>query len=960
MGEKSALVSLTVLALLLLMNYSPVIDLEDGKETNKVIQAATNVLGFQEGSVYTNQTLSVSYDNGCIILVDQTVSCWGRNFNGNVGVSGAVDRLPPTQIDYVGPGFVQINVASLSACGLVASAEVYCWGDVLGQDEFKPVKLSHFSNLDPVEIIVGKYFHQCAIKSSGNLSCWSSGNIEHMGSNNGRGQLGSNNTTGGGPFDVIGLPSSVISVATGQEHSCALTDMRDVYCWGAGQTLGQENIQDSYTPLKVGGFPVEREVVSLSAGTYHTCALLDNGSVMCWGMGTYGQLGNLKDESSQYPVFVDWIGGSKRAISISAAAGTTCAILNDNSMVCWGSGHQGQLGNGSSNLRSNFPVNVSGFNSTFFPVGISNGGPLVCSLNNDATVSCWGDGAWGALGRDDETDSNVPRRINSPGKDVAISERDFDGDGLLNIFDTILILNCPPGEYGKYFCEKSPPGYRSPGSTMNPYECDLGTFQPSHGKSDCLYADLGHYVDTTGSAIQIPCEIGTYNPDARMTNSSSCINAQPGHYVDQIGQASQSPCAPGTYNPESGSVSYTDCFDAEEGHFVQNYGQSEQLPCLTGESQNETGQTRCVPCPSGQYQSAQGQTSCIYSSPGHYVKDIGQLEQLKCDFGSYQPNSGATGCIITQPGTYADEKMLTAPKLCSKGSYQTDYGQDRCIDASSGYFVDAEGSSSQTACEIGSFNPDPNSYSESDCVKSTPGYYVPEYGSFRQFVCLAGTYSTAFGTSECEKAAPGYYVSKPGQILQTECQDGTYSQSEAAVECTVVPAGYYSNTNKSVRLMCPDKTYTNTSDENEGKRSLSIDDCKPDFDRDRIIDEIDEDDDNDLVLDVDDDYPLDFERSIALSNVADESNANNFILIITVLGLCIIPIIFKTVFRKKEINKSKTVQSDGEEINQTNSPDTSKQGVIGSDGYEWIEHPVGTGYHYYRAPQEREWLRWDE
>ena len=84
------------------------------------------------------------------------------------------------------------------------------------------------------------------------------------------------------------------TIAIGSQHMCAIIDNRSVMCWGAGSMgqLGNNASIDQNVPVYVEDFGPGRTATALSAGLTHTCALLDNGSVTCWGEGTNGQLGD--------------------------------------------------------------------------------------------------------------------------------------------------------------------------------------------------------------------------------------------------------------------------------------------------------------------------------------------------------------------------------------------------------------------------------------------------------------------------------------------------------------------------------------------------------------------------------------------------------------------------------------------------------------------------------------------
>jgi alpha-tubulin suppressor-like RCC1 family protein len=141
---------------------------------------------------------------------------------------------------------------------------------------------------------------------------------------------------------------------------------------------------------------------------------LNDGSVKCWGENNYGQLGQGNtiqrgDGSGEMgdalaPVN---LGTGKTATAISAGGDHTCALLNDNSVKCWGNNAGGQLGLGDTNARGDGPdemgdklppVNLgTGKTATAIAAGIG----YTCALLNDGSVKCWGNNAGGQLGQGD-------------------------------------------------------------------------------------------------------------------------------------------------------------------------------------------------------------------------------------------------------------------------------------------------------------------------------------------------------------------------------------------------------------------------------------------------------------------------------------------------------------------------------------------------------------------------------
>lgn len=181
--------------------------------------------------------------------------------------------------------------------------------------------------------------------------------------------------------DDISTINNALSVAAGGDHSCALLRDGEVKCWGSNQygQLGAKTQKDSYVLVT----SMIYKVVAISAGHDHTCAIRSDGKIKCWGYNKYGQLGNGTYEDSYTPVFVN---GIDNAVGISAGWMHSCALLSDGKVKCWGNNAYGQLGKGASN-NSNIPVDVPDLDNV---KKVSAGYKNTCALIADGTVKCWG------------------------------------------------------------------------------------------------------------------------------------------------------------------------------------------------------------------------------------------------------------------------------------------------------------------------------------------------------------------------------------------------------------------------------------------------------------------------------------------------------------------------------------------------------------------------------------------
>ena len=148
------------------------------------------------------------------------------------------------------------------------------------------------------------------------------------------------------------------AISAGGWHTCALLDNASVKCWGEngnGQ-LGIDNTTDmgktsgSMAQLTGINLGTGRTATAIAAGYYHSCALLDNASVKCWGNNQFGQLGinnttNMGDNTGEMAVLPTVnLGTGRTATAIAAGGSHSCALLDNASVKCWGYNYRGQLG----------------------------------------------------------------------------------------------------------------------------------------------------------------------------------------------------------------------------------------------------------------------------------------------------------------------------------------------------------------------------------------------------------------------------------------------------------------------------------------------------------------------------------------------------------------------------------------------------------------------------------------
>ena len=218
------------------------------------------------------------------------------------------------------------------------------------------------------------------------------------------------------------MPVSGISTATaitaGFGHTCAVLADGTVRCWGGNLhgNLGDGTQITRLTPVAVSGIST---ATAVSAGGNHTCAVLADGTARCWGGNWSGQLGDGTTTNRHTPVPVS---GISTATAVSAGGGHTCAVLADGTARCWGWNGRGRLGDGTQ-INRHTPVPVSGISTA---TAITAGWQHTCTLLADGTAHCWGSNNSGQLGDGTVTEHHSPVAVSwatptTPFGDIASS-----------------------------------------------------------------------------------------------------------------------------------------------------------------------------------------------------------------------------------------------------------------------------------------------------------------------------------------------------------------------------------------------------------------------------------------------------------------------------------------------------------------------------------------------------------
>jgi alpha-tubulin suppressor-like RCC1 family protein len=349
--------------------------------------------------------VSAGGEYSCVRVGDGTVRCVGRNQFGQLGDGSWTNASQLVTVAGITTA-TRVIAGDEFACATLADGSAACWGlgergqrgdGTFAQISLVPVPVSGLSN---VTSLSAGYNHACARVADGTVRCWG---------DNLHGQLGDPSVgpaQSAVPVAASGV-NSAVAVATGAFHTCALLADATVRCWGAnaqGQ-LGDGTAADSAMPVT----PDLPAVAAVAGGGGHTCAVLVDGTVQCWGSNYQGQLGDGTYSPSLLPVRVL---GITSAIGIAAGWQHTCALLRDGTIQCWGEGEYGQRGDGTT-TNSPVPAAVSGISGA---IGVTAGWwHHSCALLADGAVRCWGINEWGQFGDGTATGSSRSVRMNGTG-----------------------------------------------------------------------------------------------------------------------------------------------------------------------------------------------------------------------------------------------------------------------------------------------------------------------------------------------------------------------------------------------------------------------------------------------------------------------------------------------------------------------------------------------------------------
>ena len=454
--------------------------------------------GTDGGTALTAKSLACGARHVCAILSDDTIKCWGSSEYGQLG-QGNLDYIGDDDYE-MGNDLAAVDLGTDNAGNKLTAKGVDC----------------------------GKY-HTCAILSDDSVKCWGENEDGYLakGTEAGnyigddRGEMGNNLASidlGTVDGTVDGTVLTAKSVSCGTYLTCILLSDGTIKCWGREAYMGRG--ADADYGLTGNDMPVvdlgtvdgtndgiKLTAKSVSCGNAHSCAVLSDDTIKCWGENKYGQLGQdhdndigdgedvarrrllqteMGDNLPAVDLGTDGNDKNLTAKSVSCGYKHTCAVLSDDTLKCWGSDYEGILGekttfDGNTTDRDDYNfgneagdmaalgiVNL-GTDRTVLNVFLNSDSYAVCALLDDYSLKCWGGQAQtGMLGNEEAafTQDYIGdgMKIDEEGNIVRLDEDETEmGDSLiavnLGIGRTVLKLICLANEYvSSNVCTACPAG----------------------------------------------------------------------------------------------------------------------------------------------------------------------------------------------------------------------------------------------------------------------------------------------------------------------------------------------------------------------------------------------------------------------------------------------------------------------------------------------------------------------
>ena len=242
---------------------------------------------------------SLAVDSRACVVDAAGVWCWGPNPYGELGVGDRNARSQPTRLPGLPQGMLQVRHGSSSSCARSRSDGIWCWGATIDGETLNASRVQDLPAVTDDLALGGR--HACAL-AAGKVLCWGIGDRGELGD----GRLSDSSTA----VTVSTLPAGVTAIDTGAAHTCAVIADGDVWCWGSNlyKAVGVESTFVEPLPRRVAGLPAQATAIDLAY--YQSCVLV-TGQRWCWGANDDGANGQATPRlaAGNWGQPPDWLGG---------------------------------------------------------------------------------------------------------------------------------------------------------------------------------------------------------------------------------------------------------------------------------------------------------------------------------------------------------------------------------------------------------------------------------------------------------------------------------------------------------------------------------------------------------------------------------------------------------------------------------------------------------------------------
>ena len=316
--------------------------------------SSVNPVNVDVGSGRTAKAVACGWSSTCAILDDDTLKCWGENNNGKLGYGDTTTRTAPeaTAVN-LGSGRTAkaVTVGYQNVCAILDDDSIKCWGrgiysghgSISGDITTPRTDVVNLGSGRTAKTVSCGYFHCCALLDDDTVKCWGNKQSGAIGDGTNSGTQytpTSTNLGTGRTATSLDLPNSgIYNSGVTSWNACVTLDNGELKCWGNGYATTPA----TQAAADLGSGRTAKAVSH--GGTANTCAILDDDTLKCWGSNSNGQLGIGTRLESLDPVLPQ-IPTGRIVKSMSIGESFVCSVLDDDSIRCWGVNSYGQLGNG--------------------------------------------------------------------------------------------------------------------------------------------------------------------------------------------------------------------------------------------------------------------------------------------------------------------------------------------------------------------------------------------------------------------------------------------------------------------------------------------------------------------------------------------------------------------------------------------------------------------------------------